>query len=150
MSTPDYKFVQEEAMLSTKNMKSVAAILVPTLTPLLVANRNAHPLLCLSATFLAFVLMRMTINTKSQAASCKISFGKKKNKEKEKKAIDNVTITSMSNRIVRVSMGSCHLFGAAAYAFRNFDGHSSPVSWALVGGQCLVSGIWISSGKNGQ
>lgn len=147
MPAPDYKLVNAEAMLSVKNMKSAAAILIPTSAPLLIANTNTQPLLCLTATLLAFVLMRMTTNTSSQAAaSCKISFGK----NKEKKAIENVTITSMSNRVVRVSMGSCHLLGAVAYALRNFDGHSSLASWGLVGGQCLVSGIWLSSGKNGQ
>eukprot|EP00518_Triparma_eleuthera_P005398 CAMPEP_0182462902 /NCGR_PEP_ID=MMETSP1319-20130603/7010_1 /TAXON_ID=172717 /ORGANISM="Bolidomonas pacifica, Strain RCC208" /LENGTH=129 /DNA_ID=CAMNT_0024662381 /DNA_START=154 /DNA_END=543 /DNA_ORIENTATION=- len=129
-------------------MKSVAAILIPTSAPLLVANTKAQPLLCLTATALAFLLMRMTINTSSQAATCKISFGK--NKAKEKKAIENVTITSMSNRIVRVSMGSCHLLGALAYSLRNFDDHPALLSWALVAGQCVVSGIWLSSGKNGQ
>ncbi|GMH77519.1 hypothetical protein TrLO_g11789 [Triparma laevis f. longispina] len=147
MSAPDYSKVNAEALFSAKNMKSVAAILIPTSAPLLIANVTAQPLLCGIATVLACALMRMTINTSSQA-TCKVSFGK--NKDLEKKAIDNVTITSMSNRIVRVTMGSCHLLGALAYALRDFDGHSTPISWLLVAGQCVVSGIWISSGKNGQ
>ena len=143
----DHTKVNAEALSSAKNMKSVAAILLPTSAPLLIANIRAQPLLCLTATVLSLILMRMTINTSSQAAtSCKISFSK----AKEKAAIENVTITSLLNRITRVSMGSCHLLGGVVYALRKFDGHSAIVSWSLVAGQCLVSGIWLSSGANGQ
>ena len=144
--TMDYTKVNAEALFSAKNIKSVAAILIPTSAPLLIANIRAQPLLCLTATVLSLVLMRMTINTQAQATSCKISFGK----AKEKAAIENVTITSMSNRITRISMGACHLLGGVVYALRSFDGHSNLVSWSLVAGQAVVSGIWLSSGANGQ
>ena len=142
----DYSQVHAESLTSSRNLKSIAAILIPTSAPLLVANVRTQPTLCFTATALAILLMRMSVNTNKQAATCKISF----KKDAEKKAIENVTITSLSNRFVRISMGLCHVLGAVAYALRSFDGHAAPISWALVTGQCIVSGVWISSGKNGQ
>ncbi|GMI32022.1 hypothetical protein TrCOL_g2759 [Triparma columacea] len=77
----DYQKINAEALFSVKNMKSVAAILLPTSAPLIIANIRAQPLLCLTATVLSLILMRMTINTSSQAATSSLA---EKFKEKAK------------------------------------------------------------------
>ena len=140
----DYTKIQPEG-LTKKSAKDFVAILIPTLVPSYIANAREAPGLCLFGTLLSFRLLQITMNP-SKSESCT----RTRDKEKEKRALRNVTITSITNRLTRISMGGCFLLSAVLYKRRSCDGHNHIVSTVLIYLMCVAGVIWGVTGANGQ
>jgi len=137
--------------------KGMSKLLIPINLPLFLAVGRQQPVLMATAAALAVFLGKMTING-SGPASDVLSF----DAALEKSAIASLVTTSTLNRVVRISMGSCHLLGAVLYNVRTsrvaLDSSSmtaatvwqGTVEWVLTLALCVVAGLWLSSGYYGQ
>jgi len=146
-------------------LKGMSKLLIPINLPLFLAVGKQQPALMATAAALAVFLGKMTINGSGPAPNVS-SF----DTALEHSAIASLVTTSTLNRVVRISMGSCHLLGAVLYnvgtsrvvldrdAIKEASSSSMTaatvrqftVEWVLTLALCLVAGIWLSSGYYGQ
>jgi len=144
--------------------KGMSKLLIPINLPLFLAVGRQQPALMATAAALAVFLGKMTINGSGPASNVS-SF----DTALEQSAIASLVTTSTLNRVVRISMGSCHLLGAVLYNVRTSrvsldrdaikEASSSmtaatvwqgTVEWVLTLALCVVAGLWLSSGYYGQ
>ena len=143
--------------------KGMVKLFIPTNLPLFLAVGRQRPALMATASALAIFLGKMTINGSGPAPNSSFDT------VLEQSAIASLVTTSTLNRVVRISMGSCHLLGAVLYNVRTsraaIDNNAtkevsssitaaavwqSTVEWVLTLAMCVVAGIWLSSGYYGQ
>ena len=95
-------------------MGSVARIVgafAPSQMPLFFANWSNYPALCLAGQGLSVALSAISIDRAKPIAA---NF----NPELEKAALASIVVTSSTNRIIRIALGSCHLLGAILYNYQ--------------------------------
>ena len=92
--------------------KGMVKLFIPTNLPLFLAVGRQRPALMATASALAIFLGKLTINGSGPAANSSFDT------VLEQSAIASLVATSTLNRVVRISMGSCHLLGAVLYNVR--------------------------------
>ena len=164
--------------LTGRSLVGVATLVIPSLLPAVIAHYRHLPLLCLVQVILTLWLAKITINPKSPG-KCQIKFSEEKEKDRVNKVMitsdenrlvrvllgaTNVGAAVMyvrsrhsqislprEQQYTHLVLTREHLYSfTCRYALRSFDSHHPLVQYYLVGSFSLGSGVWLSSGANGQ
>ena len=93
----------------------IAGLAVATITPLALTTALHEPIALTAGCGLAIALARLTFDPPGAAAT---SF----DKEKEAAAVRNVVMTSDTNRIVRLLLGSVYIYASVTFGLRMTNG----------------------------
>ena len=102
-------------MASLPQLGPIAGLAAATVTPLVLTTAPHQPIALAAGCGLAMALARLTIDPPSAAAS-------NVDAEKEAAAIRNVVMTSDTNRLVRLLLGSIYIYASTTFALRMTDG----------------------------
>jgi hypothetical protein len=143
-----------------KALVDMGPLIMGTLAPLaLTSGKNDRGTLALG-TLLSLMLGKMTFNLQAPPANYNLA--------RESLAIENILMTSDSNRFVRLSLGAVYMYAAISFCKRSSKANrseakegkqsrtlvvkagSEAVSWLATFSLCFIGAVWLITGYYGQ